>query len=315
MNSATNFNFQGNLSYRFSPLVKIKYEAVYDKSEYQTYSNAYKYNPDGRGTYYGNGLIQSLISRIRLMTMYFTHYNFLTVTTIMSTIFLRILIIQVICQVNIREQLGNTFYLTGGTDNYREFRKTTTLGLKGDVVAQLFNVHEVKAGFEYRQHKLNFEGYSVQFGKQNPDGSFNANLLANDLLYDTTLILLEDSQPISHFILNTNINHCSLLYILQDKVELASTFILNAGLRYELFDPAAQYNPEISQNLIDSLAGNITAYNTDAEIKHTLSPRISISYPITDQGIIRFSYGHFYQIGSLASLYTNPNYYVTNVGE
>ncbi len=39
-----------------------------------------------------------------------------------------------------------------------------------------------------------------------------------------------------------------------------------------------------------------------------VSPRISVSYPITDQGTIRFSYGHFYQIGSLSSLYTNPNF-------
>ncbi|MGH2569386.1 MAG: TonB-dependent receptor plug domain-containing protein, partial [Bacteroidota bacterium] len=37
-------------------------------------------------------------------------------------------------------------------------------------------------------------------------------------------------------------------------------------------------------------------------------PRVSVSYPITDAGTIRFSYGHFYQIGSLSSLYSNPNF-------
>ena len=39
-----------------------------------------------------------------------------------------------------------------------------------------------------------------------------------------------------------------------------------------------------------------------------IQPRISVSYPITDQGSIRFSYGHFYQVGNLASLYSNPYY-------
>jgi outer membrane receptor protein involved in Fe transport len=39
-----------------------------------------------------------------------------------------------------------------------------------------------------------------------------------------------------------------------------------------------------------------------------VSPRISVSYPITDRGSIRFSYGHFFQIGSLSSLYSNPYY-------
>ena len=60
MNTSRDFNFQGNLSYKFSSLLKVKYEAVYDKSKSQAFSNAYKYNPDGRGTSYSEGLIQSL---------------------------------------------------------------------------------------------------------------------------------------------------------------------------------------------------------------------------------------------------------------
>jgi len=39
-----------------------------------------------------------------------------------------------------------------------------------------------------------------------------------------------------------------------------------------------------------------------------------MSYPITDRAIIRLSYGHFYQVGSLSSLYSNHQFYVTNVG-
>ena len=86
-------------------------------------------------------------------------------------------------------------------------------------------------------------------------------------------------------------------------------------MRYEYFDPATTYNPNLSQNLTDSINGNISAYNIPADKQNMLSPRISVSYPITDKGIIRFSYGHFYQIGSLQSLYRNLNYYVTNAGE
>ncbi|NWF90981.1 MAG: TonB-dependent receptor [Ignavibacteriaceae bacterium] len=315
MNTSQAFNFQGNLSYKFSPLFKMKYEAVYDNAESQAFSNSFKYNPDGRGTSYSEGLIQSLdlthtVDDNIFYTLQFSYgynenqyylYEDMNDPRYLPSLYLR--------------ALGNTFYYTGGTDNYRSFRKTTTLGVKGDVVAQLFRIHEVKAGFEVRKHKLNFEGYSVEFGKQNPDGSFNANLLNNDLLYDTTLVLLR-RKPIdqSLYTIYEKEPLQAAAYI-QDKIELASTFIVNAGLRYELFDPASKYNPEISKNLIDSLSGNITAYNIDSKIKHTLSPRLSISYPITDQGIIRFSYGHFYQIGSLSSLYTNSNYYVTNVGE
>lgn len=315
MNTSRSFNFQGNLSVKFSPLIKVKYEAVYDQTKSKAFSNSFKYNPDGRGTDYSQGLIQSLdlthtINDNIFYTLQFSYgytdrkyylYEDINDPGYLPSLYLR--------------TLGNTFFYTGGTDNYRQFRKTATLGVKGDLVAQLFNIHELKAGFELRRHKLDFEGYSVEFGKQNPDGSFNANLLNSDLLYDTSLVLLRRKPIDQSLYTQYEKEPIQAAAYIQDKIELASTFILNAGLRYELFDPAAKYNPEISQNLIDSLSGNITAYNKDAKIKHTLSPRISISYPITDQGIIRFSYGHFYQIGSLSSLYTNSNYYVTNVGE
>jgi len=94
----------------------------------------------------------------------------------------------------------------------------------------------------------------------------------------------------------------------QDKIELFKSIILNLGLRYEYFDPAAQYNPSLSAELSQQDSILLTDSLTDASVKHMVSPRISVSYPITDQGTIRFSYGHFYQVGSLASLYRNPNF-------
>ena len=39
-----------------------------------------------------------------------------------------------------------------------------------------------------------------------------------------------------------------------------------------------------------------------------LSPRLGISFPITDEGIIHFSYGHFYQLPPFRYLYTNPEF-------
>ncbi|MEN8193040.1 MAG: TonB-dependent receptor, partial [Bacteroidota bacterium] len=42
--------------------------------------------------------------------------------------------------------------------------------------------------------------------------------------------------------------------------------------------------------------------------KHQLSPRLGVSFPITDKGIIHFSYGHFFQLPSLLYLYRNPNF-------
>jgi len=45
-----------------------------------------------------------------------------------------------------------------------------------------------------------------------------------------------------------------------------------------------------------------------ASKKITISPRLGISYEITDRGRIHFSYGHFFQMPQLQYLFTNPNY-------
>ena len=70
------------------------------------------------------------------------------------------------------------------------------------------------------------------------------------------------------------------------------------------------YNTNLSKNLDDQKLGFLNTYVSDTEIKHMISPRFSVSYPITDRGVIRFSYGHFYQLGSLSYLYRNDYRYV-----
>ena len=69
-----------------------------------------------------------------------------------------------------------------------------------------------------------------------------------------------------------------------------------------------EYNDSISAELALQQSIFLQGHLVSASKKHMVSPRVSVSYPITDQGTIRFSYGHFYQIGSLSSLYSNPDF-------
>jgi outer membrane receptor protein involved in Fe transport len=85
---------------------------------------------------------------------------------------------------------------------------------------------------------------------------------------------------------------------LQDKMEFTS-MILNAGLRLDYFKANAVYAPDPFKPTSDLV---------DAEGKITLSPRLGISFPITDEGIIHFSYGHFYQLPPFRFLYSNPEF-------
>lgn len=313
MNPSLNFNMQGNLSFKLTPVIKLKYEGLFDYGKSKDYSMAYKYNPDGVGTSYSNGFMNAIdlthtVSDNIFYTLKFSYgknqvkyylYDNYNDSRYLPTLY--------------QSSLSNTGFVAGGTDNYRSFRKTETFGVKGDVVAQLFKIHEIKAGFETRFHSVNYESYSVEIGKLNPDGSFG-NLNNDDLLYDSTLQLIRRIPLSPSQITNYSKRPVNLAAYIQDKIEFESSFIVNAGLRYEYFDPAASYNPEVSKNLRDSSFGYINAYNTPVKAKNTISPRVSMSYPITDKAIIRLSYGHFYQIASLASLYSNNLFYVTNAG-
>lgn len=309
MNPSENYNLQGNLIYNITPTLKIKYEAVYDKSESKSYSRAWKFNPDGLGTDYGEGLIQ---------TAAFTHTvadnMFYTLKTSYGYNSGKYYLYEDIDDERYLPSvyqlgIGNSGYYAGGTSNYRLNRRTSTFTLKGDMVAQLFKTHEVKVGFETRFHNLAFEDYSIKIRDANDNNITNAALL-----YDSTLTIVR-SKPFEPSLLNKykRFPFDGAVYI-QDKIELAKTLILNVGLRYEIFDPAASYNPSLSSDLRDIKEGFITRSQEKAEIKQHLSPRISVSYPITDRGVIRFSYGHFYQNGSLSTLYRNSKLFVDNVG-
>ncbi len=83
---------------------------------------------------------------------------------------------------------------------------------------------------------------------------------------------------------------------LQDKIEL-ETIILNLGIRYDYFNA----NDSTFTNKTDPVK------NTTATAKNQISPRLGVSFPITDQGYIHFSYGHFFQMPPFTHLYRNPD--------
>lgn len=315
MNPSTDLNLQGNLIFNISSLIKLRYEAVYNKGEYKSYSSTlsssgrtWKFNPDGVGTNYSNGLIQTLdLTQTVNQNMFYTlkasygvsGYEYYLYEDINDSRYLPT-----------QYQLGisNTSFKAGGTNLLRTDRTTTTMTFKGDMVAQMGN-HEFKFGFEARKHRLEYESYDIEFL------TADSSKISNDyLLYDSdngfiqqkptsdALLTQYDKEPID-----------AAIYVV-DKMELANSFILNVGLRYEYFDAKSHYNTNLTSDLEDLQSGTMYRNLVDTEVKHYLSPRLSVSYPITAESVIRFSYGHFFQNGSLKDLYKNDNFNVTNVG-
>jgi outer membrane receptor protein involved in Fe transport len=305
LNWSRSYNLQGNLSWRITPSMKLKYEFVHNFDEYPNAGSfSVRYKPDGNAIFGGEGVMHSLE---------FTN-------TLNDRVFFTLKGSYVIDKAHewayddpydsrylpafYQVAFPNTSYLTGGTDLDRLSRRTETITGKFDLVAQVSNSHEVKAGIEVRSHKLKLEAYTLQFrdpNSPNTNPSF-ANALSGQ--YHFLPYIPDEAGGLVRYTRKP----LQIAAYAQDKIELFTSIILNLGMRYEYFDPAAEYNPSISSELASQDTIFIKKNLTDASKKHMLSPRLSVSYPITDQGTIRFSYGHFYQIGSLSSLYSNPDF-------
>ncbi|MBI3111090.1 MAG: TonB-dependent receptor [Ignavibacteriales bacterium] len=310
LNWSRSYNLQGNLSFRFSPRHKLKLEAVYDndvrpENAGNSSSFANRYKPEGRRTARGEGFFYSFDwSHVLSDRAFYTLKGSFIQDKATSRVYDDPSDERYLPSYYLRG-LGDTGFLTGGVDLFRFARETQTYGLKFDIVAQLFDIHEMKAGLEFRSHRLEVESYTLQFR----DPAF-PNVTPSPTNHFTGLYTFRPyiPDPQGGYVGYVR-RPWELSAYVQDKIELFESIILNLGLRYDRFFPAARYNPMISEELIlqESLFLEQNLQDTDA--KNMVSPRVSVSYPITDRGTIRLSYGHFYQIGSLSSLFSNPFFY------
>ena len=98
----------------------------------------------------------------------------------------------------------------------------------------------------------------------------------------------------------------------QDKLEFGGRLVLKVGLRFEYYDIRAKrlIDPRTPTDRIGR-ADNFT----DTPAKKYLSPRLGISYPISDRGAVRVAYGHFVQMPAYTQMLKNPIFPDINVGQ
>ena len=221
---------------------------------------------------------------------------------------------------------GFHFY-TAGTDLNRFFRSTKSTILKWDLTSQIDKVNLAKIGVEYENDKLFYE---------------NINLVAKVGSNGQQIVpfqpYIQGIESPQHDLFDRNPIKFSA-YV-QDKIEFES-IIVNVGLRFDLFDPRGKlpidqedpniYNPfklehiyhdlngdgligldeQIDVNKL-SLAEKEAFWYKKTTVKTGFSPRFGVAYPITDRGIIRFSFGIFQQIPEYSQLYLGDQFKLTS---
>jgi len=223
-----------------------------------------------------------------------------------------------------------------GMDPNHFYRSTSYWAGKFDLTSQIDKIQEWKIGAEARFHQLELHSYQIVGAT---DASGNTITPFQPAVPDVANLNRHDY----------NVQPKELSAYIQDKLEFKS-IILNVGLRFDYFDPNSVvpvdlndpciYYPLKNEHIyanwvpmpssfhgtldqyIDSLKSNniIREYTPDerrafmqkkADTKMALSPRLGFSFPITDRGIMHFSYGHFIQMPQFQYIYTDPDFKVS----
>ncbi len=296
MNYSKRLTLQGKLSLNVGGGKGIVLSGLYQDNQYRTYDHQFRLDPDGDYTYYQKSYLGSLNYTLVLSNSAFIDFiGSAFVSDYKQYVFENPFDPRYVKPERMRDVSGNAF-LTGGTENWHFNRTTTTWSAKTDLTWQINNIHQFKTGVELQLHNLDYLDYQIvidattQYKPTLPSpGSFNYN--------------------------KYNTKPYQFAFYMQDKIEL-DYLVVNIGLRLDYFEPDGKYlkNPDNIAALDGLLPPFPDSLMTTAKAKYQISPRIGISYPITDKGAIHISYGHFFQIPPFEYLYQNPNFRIPLTG-
>ncbi len=178
----------------------------------------------------------------------------------------------------------DNFIWAGDADWYSENRDRNFI-LKYDLTSQIHKNHEIKAGFEFNKHNINrfaigamsaFNGVGVTY----PLIDFYEESPSDTALTIESVDDLGDGyQPLEFA---SYINY-------QLKLE---AMYLNLGLRFDYFNAVTQYRKDPLQR---TPSNPFKQDRTEPDAKYQFSPRLGISFPITERMLFRFNYGYFFQ--------------------
>ncbi|MDP1676114.1 MAG: TonB-dependent receptor [Bacteroidota bacterium] len=323
MNNSERYYGQGKLTLRLTSLMKLTGNYIYDYTKSKSYDRNYFYNPNGLGNNYNYS--QTFIFQLSHTLSQTTFY------TLGGSLFKKDSKHYLYEDINdpryvnpqvLQRQDSYSFY-TGGTDLNYNNRSTLTGLIKFDISNQFDEMNLFKVGAEFRRHNLRYDNMNLQ-------------PIQEELAFDPA-----KHSPFIHTRIPdlSTTNHNNYLRMpyemagyIQDKMEFKN-IIVNIGIRYDFFEPNGKvlvdpsdpsiYNPIkpgnrfVDTNLNGKQDPGEDTITVEQRAKYwykkvspkaKISPRLGVSFPITERGIVHFSYGHFYQMPRFERLYENPDF-------
>ncbi|MCR9131817.1 MAG: TonB-dependent receptor [bacterium] len=319
MNRFASYSFQGNLQYRVSNSLKFNLVSSYGNEEGRGYNHSRKLVPEGVNSFYRENFSVNLKTTITPSAKTFVTINTATTYNGFESYLYENLYDPRYFNYDQISDIETVFggitpgqpfqFDVLGTDNSIFERSTRSFIAKAEVSSQVNDRHFVKAGINFQGDIVNFESINLQ-----PLGNDGVSL--PDGVPDDVLPFVQLGLPSLE---TTNYNRFerkpyNFSSYIQDKIEY-DDFIVNVGLRFDFFQPNAQIpadprdpditNPILQSNIDLTREEREEIWWEDVDPKFQLSPRVGISYQVSEKGLLYFSYGYFFQMPSYEFLFTN----------
>ncbi|MBN1541702.1 TonB-dependent receptor [candidate division KSB1 bacterium] len=282
MNPSQRWTGQIKLTTRVSASDKIDYEGLIQHHKYKTYNHRFRLNPDGDFWRYQTGWNNTLT-----WTHVFNHRTFMTTkaarfyTDYRQQVYSDPYDPRYTNPMLLMAASGSAF-LTGGQEMWHFKRNTTTSIGKIDLTSQITQTHQIKTGIELRRHRLWLRAFEIRLNRETGWQPYVPTRTQNVQNNDEYLYYPIEASA-----------------YLQDKIEL-HYMVVNAGVRLDYFS---------SQGIVPiNFSDPAYSPTRKASSEYQISPRVGLSYPITDRGAIHVSYGHFFQIPGFEHLFSNPEF-------
>ncbi len=190
----------------------------------------------------------------------------------------------------------NGFYDELSYQNIWRDDYTETYTVKGDITSQIGTEHLVKTGMQIQYNEIQYVDIQdggvklSNYGRYIYESGDEAEPPFGPFKEFGQLRWVFDAYPV-----------IGGAYI-QDKFEKES-IIINAGLRFDWFMPGSSVMDKTWQKDWEKATGLIADWPS---FRYILSPRFGISYPISTETVLFFSYGHFNQLPELQYVYRDP---------
>jgi len=299
MNPSTRKALNGKLTYQGESW-KASWNTIFDDNENKYYDHAFQWAPDGLMTHYRNNLLNSFqFSLIPNQSSFFSLKLAYNMSDYKGYLYedeydSRYL--------DPKRGIPNSNYTfrQGGQQTSRYERHTYTAMAQLAYESQISKEHKIKMGVEANSYEIYNHGKDI------------VNLTEGELDFNNneifTLGYRELGSPGNQFYKAKPFGISSYV---QDKMEY-DIMIVNLGVRFDYFNsntvmPVDMRNPyQKSPNPDFPGAGQ----TVKVDAKYQISPRLGLSFPISDNGAIHFSYGHFFQMPTMQYLYQNNDYII-----